>query len=192
MSNHLTTCVRPSLAAGAAALVLTLLTPADGSAQQTRRVVISDLPIAEQLEIRTRAMASDKDADRLLLEAETAHRTGTFLQAADLFEQSARLRTPGDSRGGQGFEKAGNAYFSADEPARASRAWEEAGNRALILGDVFVASQNFMRAAMAAQEAGDRVRTSDLGWKAYYLTESPQLSEEQKRQLRQHIRTSSE
>lgn len=192
MSNHLTTCVRPGLAAGAAALVLTLLIPADGSAQQPRRVIITDLPIAEQMEIRTRALASSTDADRLLGEAETAHRSGTFVRAGDLFEQSARLRTPGDERGGQAFEKAGHAYYSAEEPARASRAWEEAGNRALILGDVFVASQNFMRAAVAAQEDGDRLRTSDLAWKAYYLTESPQLSTDQKRQLREHIRGSSE
>lgn len=192
MSNHLTAFIRPSLAAGAAALVLTILIPADSSAQQTRRVVISDLPIAEQAEIRTLAMASATEADELLRRAEAANETATYRQAADLFEQSGRLRMPGDRRGGQAFEKAGHAHFSAERPARASRAWEEAGNRALILGDVFVASQNFMRASVAAQEAGDRVRTSDLGWKAYHLTESPQLSEEQKRQLREHIRVRSE
>lgn len=192
MYDNLTTCIRPSLAAGAAALVLTLLTPADSDAQQTRRVVITDLPIAEQTEIRARTMASATEADELLRQAEAANGSRKYVETADLFERSAKLRPPGDERGGRAFEKAGHAYFSADKFLRASRAWEEAGNRALIVGDVVAASQNFMRASLAAQEAGKRVRTSELAWKAYYLTESPQLSKNQKRELREHIRVISE
>lgn len=192
MYNNLTTCIRPSLVAGAAALVLTILTPADSDAQQTRRVVITDLPIAEQQEIRAQTMAGATEADELLRQAEAANRNGKFGKTAELFERSGKLRPPGDERGGRAFEKAGHAYFSADKFLRASRAWEEAGNRALILGDVFLASQNYMRASLAAQEAGNRVRTSEFAWKAYYLTESPQLSKNQKRELREHIRVRSE
>ena len=187
---HRTPALVPaSLTAGAVALTLTIFTPTDSIAQQTRRVVITDLPIAEQMQIRTQAETSGKEADELLRRATTANEDGKFKNAGDLFERSGRLRTPGDRHGIEAFEKAGTAYFNADKPMRASRAWEEAGNRALILGDVFAGSQNFMRAAAAAQEAGDRVRTSDMAWKAYYLTESPQLTSAQKRELRSHIRT---
>ena len=192
MFHRISTFTPASLTAGAVALTLTLLTPTDGAAQQTRRVVITDLPIAEQMQIRTEAETSRKEADEILQQAITANDERKFRRAAELFERSGRLRTPGDRHGIEAFEQAGTAYFNAEKPMRASRAWEEAGNRALIFGNVFAGSQNYMRAAVAAQESGDRVRTSDLAWKAYHLTESPQLTGDQKRELRSFIRMVSE
>lgn len=186
MSHHLSPYVRPSLAAGALALALTLLIPTDGAAQD-RRVVISGLPIAHQMRIQAEMVESGKEADRLLVDAENADRAGSYEKAAQLYERSGHLRTPGDNQGSAGFEEAGRAFFSAGRPAQASRAWGEAGNRALILGDVYGASLNYMRAALGAQEAGQGVRAVDFAWKAYYLSESPLLSSDQKKELRRFI-----
>lgn len=192
LSHHLKTWARPGLAAAAAALALTLLVPIDGTAQkqQTRRVILSDLPMAEQARVATLAETTGEHADELWSQAEKANQATKYHKAGELFERSAQLRTPGDERGVEGFEAAGTAYFNADKHGRASRAWEEAGNRALILGDVYAASENYMRAAMAAHADGNRIRVSDMGWKAYYLTESPQLTETQRTKLRRHMTVS--
>ena len=181
------TWIRPGPLAGAAALFLALAIPTDADAQQTRRVVITDLPMAEQMEIRSQAERSGERADELLRKARAADRDGKYQRAAELFEESGQLRTPGSEQGVEAFRESGRAYYSADRPRRASRAWEEAANRGLVRGDVFAASEDFMRAAMAAQTAGDRVRTSDMAWRAFYLTESPQLSDAERTELRQFI-----
>lgn len=184
---YLRTWIRHGLLAGGAALVLTLIIPTDADAQQTRRVVITELPMAEQMEIRSRAERSGTEAEGLLRRARAADRDGEYQRAAGLFEQSGQLRTPGSEEGVDAFREAGRAYYSADRPRRASRAWEEAASRGLVRGDVYAASQDFMRAAMAAQKAGDRVRISDMAWRAFYLTESPQLTDDQRTELRQFI-----
>lgn len=189
-SRYLQSWTRPGMAAGAAMLALALLillAPGEADAQQTRRVVITDLPWAEQMQIRSQGEWSGEEADRLLKQARTADRKGKYQRAADRFEQSGQLRRVASKRGVRAFEEAGRAYFSADRPMRASRAWEEAAGRALIRGDVFAASRNFMRAAGAAQKAGRRVRTSDMAWRAYYLTESPHLSRDHRAKLREHF-----
>lgn len=183
LSSTLRRFVRPGLAAGAAALMFTLVLPADATAQQTRRVVITDLPMAEQDSIRSAAERDGTEADELLRQAETAHEDNRFRKAAELYEQSGELRIPGDEHGVMAFENAGTAYYNADKPARASRAWEEAAVRGLVRGEIFAASQNFMRASLAAQAAGNRVRTSDMAWRAQALSESPHLSQAQKRKL---------
>ena len=183
LSSTLRSIAPPGLAAGAAAFMLTLVLPAEATAQQTRRVVITDLPMAEQDSIRSAAERDGTEADELLAKAETAHEASEFRRAAQLYEQSGQLRLPGDERGVAAFEKAGTGYWNADKPARASRAWEEAAVRGLVRGEIFAASQNFMRAALGAQEAGNRVRTSDMAWRAQHLTESPHLSDAEKRKL---------
>lgn len=190
MSQCHRTWTRSGFAVTAAVLapvLLVLIAPTDADAQQTRRVVISDLPLAEQMQIRSQAEWTGEEADRLLQKARTADRDGDYRQAAELFERSAQLRTPSSKRGVDGFEEAGRAYFTAEQPMRASRAWEEAASRALIRGDVVSASRNFMRAAGGAQRAGHPVRTSDMAWRAYYLTESPHLSRDQQAKLREHF-----
>ena len=185
--SYVRTWIRSALLAGAAALALALIIPADADAQQTRRVIISELPMDERVEIRSRAERSGEQADQLLREARAADRDGEYQRAAEMFEQSGQLRTPGSEQGVGAFREAGHAYYRAGKPGRASRAWEEAANRGLVRGGVFAASQDFMRAALAAQKAGDRVRISDMAWRAFYLTESPQLTDAQRTELRKFI-----
>lgn len=185
------TWTRSSLAAGAAALVLTLVFPAEATAQQTRRAVLTELPASEQIQIGSEADEAREEADRLLWKAHAANEATRFRRAADLFRRSGELRRPGMKSGVAAFEQAGTAYFNADKPARASRAWEKAADRGLVRGDVFGGSQNFMRASMAAHEAGNRVRTSDMAWRAHALTRSPQLTEAERTELRTFIGSTS-
>lgn len=185
------TWTRSSLAAGAAALVLTLVFPAEATAQQTRRAVLTELPAAEQVRIGSEADEAREEADELSRKAHAANEATRFRRAGDLFRRSGELRRPGMKRGVAAFEQAGTAYFNADKPARASRAWEEAAERGLVRGDVFGASQNFMRASLGAQEAGKRVRTSDMAWRAHALTRSPQLTEAERTELRRFISSTS-
>lgn len=182
------TSVRSSLVAGTVALAVLIVVPTDSYAQQNRRIVITDLPLAEQIEVRTRAGSDNKEADRLLTEARTALESSRFLAAAERFETSGQLRSVGSKRGVAAFEYAGHAYYNAGRSMRASRAWEEAANRGLIVGQVFASSRNFMRASGAAQKADDPIRASDMAWRAYHLTESPQLSREQQATLRSHFK----
>lgn len=182
--------LRGGLAAGTTALVLTMVSPVDGAAQQNRRIIITDLPLVEQTRIRAEAEAGMKKASELRSQARAADKAGNFRKAAQLYEESGRLRTAGEALGIEAFELAGRAYYFGDQPRRASRAWEEAANRGLVLGNVFGASLNYMRAAVAAQDAGNQTRAVELGWKAYHLTQSPQLSKSQRAELRQHLQVS--
>lgn len=158
------------------------------AAQQPARILITDLPLVEQTRIRAEMEAAATEAGELEAEARAADRAGDYRKAARLYEESGRLRTAGDVLGIEAYELAGRAHYFSERPGRASTAWEEAGNRGLILGDVYGAALNYMRAAVAAQEKGDRVRATELGWKAYHLTESPQLTSSQRTELRGHLR----
>lgn len=169
------------------ALVVLALAPLTLAAQETERILITDLPLVEQTRVRAEIAAAAEEAGELDAAARDADRNGEYGKAARLYEQSGRIRTTGDLLGVEAFELAGRAYYFAEKPARASRAWEEAGERGLVLGDVYGAALNFMRAAVAAQERGQSSRAVDLGWKAYHLTNSPHISESQRSELRGHL-----
>lgn len=164
-----------------------LLLPAGIQAQEQRRIVISDLPLAEQVRIQAEAEAREGEAAEFMRRAIRAEKQGEWSKAARLYEQSAGLRTDGDHLGATSYELAGRAYFFNDKPGRASRMWEEAGNRALIVGDVIGAARNYLHAAVAADEKGTRARAADLGWKAYRLTESDLISSQERDLIRSHL-----
>lgn len=100
------------------------------------------------------------------------------------------MRTDGDRLGVTSYSLAARAYFYDGEIGRASRLWEEAGNRALIVGDVLGAARNYLHAAVAAHEKRDSVRSVELGWKAYRLTESDLLSSQERDLIRRHLQVS--
>lgn len=101
LSHNLRFCTRPSLAAAAVALALALLIPTDGSAQEkSRRVILADLSIAEQMEIASLAEATSDEADKLLRQARTRSptaRTGAGVSGSCL----PRLRQPKADHGGR-------------------------------------------------------------------------------------------
>lgn len=172
---------------GALALLALLTVPSPASAQQTRRILITDLPLMEQTRIETEQKAAETKAGSLLEQARSAEREGDWRKAARLYQQSGELRTDGDRLAAEVYALAGRAYHFSDNEGRASAMWEEAGSRSLIHGDVAGAARSFMYAAVAAQEAGKRTRASELGWKAYHLTRSPLLNRAEKEELRQHL-----
>lgn len=160
-----------------------------GTAQESAgdKILIKDLPIAEQVRLAEMAEARDEEAADLFERARTAEQKGDWGEAARLYARSAELRTNGDLMGATGYALAGRAYFFDDSPERASRTWEEAGNRALIVGDVIGAARNYMYAAVAAKEKGKETRAIELGWKAYHLTRSEALTRRERAMIRQHL-----
>ena len=164
-----------------------LLGPGPGQAQESGTIVISDLPIEEQLRIRTETEARQPEAGELLREARKAEEAGDWSKAARLYERSAGLRADGDHLGAMSFEMAGRAYFFSDRTGRASRMWEEAAGRSLIVGDVIGAARNYMYAAVAVQEKGKTFRATELGWKAYRLSQSEFISDQERNLIRSHI-----
>ena len=177
----------------AAALVAGLVWADPGVAQQRpgKRLVISDLPMAEQVRIRVETAAREDEAGDLFRQARQSEQSGDWGKSARLYEESAELRADGDHLGAMSYELAGRAYFFDGKPRRASRMWEEAGNRALIVGDVIGSARNYLHAAVAANENGDRTRAVVLGWKAYRLTESELLSSQERDLIRQHLQVKS-
>lgn len=176
----------------ATAFLAILALPGPGPAQQSGRILITDLPLVEQARIQQEKEARATEASELLEEARAAERAGEWKKAARTYRESGRLRTDGDRLSAEVFALAGRAYHFSGDPRRASAMWEEAASRSLIHGDVEGAARHFMYAAVAAKEAGARVRASELGWKAYHLTRSPVLSRAQREELRANLRVSPE
>lgn len=175
-----------ALLGAAAALLLAGTAPAvaqDGE----RTVVISDLPLMEQTRIAAEIDARNTEASELLEEARAHEEEGEWGRAARRYERSGELRADGDGLAWQVYDMAGRAYYFSDSPGRASRMWEESAERALIFGNVLEAAHGYLRAAVAAQEAGKRVRTVELGWKAYHLSQSPALTRMQREELQAHL-----
>lgn len=81
----------------------------------------------------------------------------------------------------------GRACFFSDKTGRASRISEEAAGRALIVGDVIGAARNYMYAAVAALEKAKTIRATELGWKAYRLSQSEFISDQERELIRSHI-----
>lgn len=170
-----------------AVLALALL-PALGTAQQTKRVLVTDLPLFEQTRIELERAERETEASDLLEQARAAERDGDWSQAAGQYEESARLRTGADVLAGRVFGHAGRAYYFSDQPKRAREMYEEAAERSLIHGDVPTAARYFAIAAVAAQETGRHLRAVELGWKAHHLIQSPALNESERDQLEQFLR----
>lgn len=172
----------------AAAVALVAVDPAPASAQsEERTVVISDLPLVEQVRIREDTEARESEADRLLEEGRKHEAEGRWERAAESYRRSAELRADDDALGASVYDLAGRAYYFSDKPGRASRMWEESAERALIFGQVLEAAHGYLRAAVSAQESGKQVRASELGWKAYHLTRSPGLTDAQRHELEGHL-----
>lgn len=165
-----------------------LLLPGWSQAQESRRILISDLPLAEQIRIRAQKEAREGEAAELYRQARQAEQIGDWGRAARLYEESGDMRPDGDRLSVTSYALAARAYFYDGEVGRASLLWEEAGNRALTVGDVLEAARSYLHAAVAAHEKRDSVRSVELGWRAYRLTESDLLSSQERDLIRRHLR----
>lgn len=171
----------------AAAVVALAAAPAAARAQESRTVLVEDLPPQEQMRVRAEAEARASEADDLLRQAEIAESEGEARKAARLYQRSGDLRDDGDPLASEAYGLAARAYYRVGDTKTASRMAEVAAVRALTHGDVFAAAEGFIKASVAAREGGDRERASDLGWKAYRLLQSDALDPEERRSLRSRL-----
>lgn len=131
-------------------------------------------------------------ADRLFeqavaLEGEYRH----WGDAAKLYARSADLRTYGDIRAYQAYERAGQLLFGKNAE-QARQMFVKAGNRALEAGAVYEAGLAFASAAELVARHGARPLNEGLGQKhfetALRLSDSPLLTESQRMDLKNRIR----
>jgi len=178
--------IRDTATAVLATTVFLLAGAPTAAAQQPTRV--SDLSRADRdrvmLENRSRVM----DADRLYREAVAHQDRGEWRKAAARYERSARLRGDGDMKTPKLYRKAADAYFLAGKQGRAVTNFERAARSALDFGDVTLAADSYLKAALLSQERGDDIRANENGWKAQRLSGSTALSDEVRRAIRQHLK----
>lgn len=109
-------------------------------------------------------------------------------EAAPMYERAALLSDSGDPGSVGLFVSAGRCYYYAYRPDRASRMWEAAGHRAALHDDTPGAAISYMKASLAAREAGDAERSSLNGLRARALADSPDLTDEQRAWIRERVR----
>ena len=110
--------------------------------------------------------------------------------AASLHVQEVSLRAPSDPEAITALVMAANLYSYSKQPMTARKTMERAAERALAIGDVVTAAQAFTNAAFLAHESNNVSETQRLGRKAILLSESPQLSQEERTTIRNRFRVS--
>ena len=85
------------------------------------------------------------------------------------------------------YRKAADAYFLAGKPGRAVANFERAAGSAMGFGDITLAAESYLNAALLSFERGDQIRANENGWKAHRLSGSTALSEEVRQAIRQHL-----
>lgn len=174
-----------SATAALAAAVLLLAGAPMAVAQQTTPV--SELSPAERDRMMLESQSRVMDADRLYQEAKAHQERGEWKKAAARYERSARLRGDGDMKTAKLYWKAADAYFLAGKPGRSVTNFERAAASAMEFGDITLAADSYLKAALISQERGDQIRANDNGWKAHRLSGSTALSAEVRRAIRQHL-----
>lgn len=127
------------------------------------------------------------DSDRLYREGKTFVERNEWKKAASRFERAAELRGDGDMKTGKLYRKAADAYFFAGKHGRAVRNFERAAAIGTGFGDIDLAAESYLRAALLSHEAGDFLRANDNGWKAQRLSGSAALSPRVRTAIRKHL-----
>jgi hypothetical protein len=162
--------------------------------------VLCVLPIAAGAQQSTATspaqyVVNNQTADRLLeqavaLEGEHSQRG----DAAKLYARSADLRSYGDVRAHQAYQRAG-WLLVGENPRSAEKARQmfvKAGNRALETGHVYEAAVAFTDAAQLVANHGARPLNEGLGRQhfemALRLSDSPLLTEQQRTMIKDRLR----
>ena len=130
--------------------------------------------------IEGRAKADKLDAEARNLELNDWSR---MTRAAELREQAANLRAADDPKGSVSLYWAARSRYYSGDPRAARVLMEQAGERALAMGDVLNAVTAFTEAAYICADIKDGERMRTLALKARLLSHSPQLTAEQREQL---------
>lgn len=181
---------RSGLALALAAALTVAAVPAAALAQQshTETLLAGDLSPTERNALRAEAEERAYEAAEQLRQARLAEEAEDWRKAARLYERLAALLPEGERKAIEAYRRAGRAYYFSDDPARASRVMEKAADRALMHGDVYRAADSYLMAGLAAHERGHETRAVELGWKAYHLSRSEVLTEDQREELQARIR----
>lgn len=139
--------------------------------------VLAQRAHAQALKVGTPAATSRASA----LEARASH-ASSLAAAAQLAEQAAELRAPGDPKGVTDLLIAASGRYYSGDPTHARALYVQAAERALADGDVVVAARSFMLAAIVANKQHDSA-TLDLKARAERLAGSPLLTETQRRHI---------
>ena len=128
-----------------------------------------------------RVTATLAHAEALMLRAESlSTQLSHFKQAAELYEQSAEMRTASDPRAVSCLRSAATLRYNSGNKRKGLGLMEKAADRAIRLGDVVSAANAYIDAAVIASELRQGDRARDLGERAVLLAKSPLLSEEQR------------
>jgi hypothetical protein len=149
-------------------------------------------------QVQSQTATTQEQISRLAHALELEHRAKTLheyparaAEAARLHRQSAHLRSANDPEAVASLALAAYLFSYAKRPLEARKTMEEAGDRALAMGEIFRAARAYMEAAFFADEEQERAETARLGHKALLLSGSSRITEEERTSIRNRIRTSS-
>lgn len=109
-------------------------------------------------------------------------------EAARLHVREARLRGPRDREAVEALIMAARLFSYANRPFDSRKTMEQAGDRAIAIGDVATAAHAYLDAAFIALNAREPAEVQRLGRKAFLLTDSPLLSLVERDQLRKRFK----
>ncbi len=136
---------------------------------------------AQQKLPSVRVTGSAAHADELALRAESlSTQTNQFKRAAELFELSANARGVGDSRAVTCLRSAATLRYNSGNKRKGLGLMEKAGDRAIRLGDVVIAANAYIDAAVIAHELRQGARALELSQRAALLSKSPLLTADQR------------
>lgn len=110
-----------------------------------------------------------------------------FADAARLHVLEARFRSRHDAEAVEALAMAGRLFSYANRLFDARQVMEQAGDRALSIGDVARAAHAYLDAALIARQARKEGEGMRLARKAYLLTGSPLLSLNQQGEIRKRF-----
>lgn len=127
-------------------------------------------------------------AEQLRLEALALYgRPDSWKRVADLHEESARLRPPGDPYRIRDLVVAAAIIDRNGDHRKAGRLMGEAADAALVVGDIARAADLYITAGIITNRGGDGTTALTLIHKAELLLNSPLLKEEARSAIRARI-----
>ena len=149
------------------------------------------LPVAARAQMLDPIRVTDavQKAEKLDAEALSVEQNdwSQLKKAARLREEAAQLRTADDPAGTVSLYWAARDRYYSGDPKAARVLMEQAGDRALAMGDVMNAGTAYTEAAYICADVKDGERMRTLATKARLLASSPLLNADQRYQLRNRL-----
>ena len=159
--------VRSLLGAGATALAI-ITAPSVAAAQQP-------LPL-DPVRVTATSRAEQLEAEAAALPTMTKE----FPKAAGLYEKAANARQADDAEKATNLRRAAYLRYYSGDTRAGGRLMERAAQHSAAMGDVAIAANAYIDAALIAIERAELERAVALGHKAELLVSSPLLDETQR------------